>query len=135
MREATIQFLEKDAAHLWPEAINTEGFRWQLLVDPRGQGSGPDRIDSQYLRANIAPSERYVISVPGSTQFRLKGDGSGFRNLYLAGDWVYTAINAGCVEAAVMGGFAASRAICGYPPVIIGEIYAGPDGLSARPQP
>ena len=35
-------------------------------------------------------------------------------------DWV-TGINAGCVEAAVMGGMFASRAMCGVPEHIVGE--------------
>ncbi|MFP6687254.1 MAG: FAD-dependent oxidoreductase, partial [Polyangiaceae bacterium] len=49
--------------------------------------------------------------VPGSSAFRLAADESGFRNLFLAGDWVKTSINAGCVEAAVLSGVAAARAL------------------------
>jgi uncharacterized protein with NAD-binding domain and iron-sulfur cluster len=133
VREASVRFLEEYSSTIWPTASGPNGFCWELLVAPGNQNTGPERIDSQYLRANIAPSERYVISVPGSTQFRLRADGSGFKNLYLAGDWVYTPINAGCVEAAVMGGFAASRAIGGTPQTIIGEIYLGPNGESDGP--
>src|SRR5262249_35639457 len=40
---------------------------------------------------------------------------------YLAGDWVRTGINAGCVEAAVQAGLMASRAISGRPAEIVGE--------------
>jgi uncharacterized protein with NAD-binding domain and iron-sulfur cluster len=67
----------------------------------------------QYLRANIDPSERYVLSVAGSSSSRIRGSESGFSNLALAGDWVWTPINAGCVEAATMGGLDAARAISG----------------------
>jgi uncharacterized protein with NAD-binding domain and iron-sulfur cluster len=67
----------------------------------------------QYLRANIDPSERYVLSVAGSSSSRIRGSESGFSNLALAGDWVWTPINAGCVEAATMGALDAARAISG----------------------
>jgi hypothetical protein len=38
---------------------------------------------------------------------------SGVDNLFLAGDWVRTGINAGCIEASVMAGRAAAAAIAG----------------------
>ena len=94
---------------------------WALLtcVDPAL--SGQHRIRDQYYRINIDPSERYILSLPGTAQYRPRADQSGFRNLVLAGDWLATGLNAGCVEAAVMGGLQASRAICGYPREIIGD--------------
>ncbi len=120
--ETSVDFLNKDIAALWPNAFDPAAaqFKWDLLDDPAG-GTGPARLESQYFRANVSPSERYVVSLPGTYQYRLRADGSGYANLYLAGDWVYTSINAGCVEAAVMAGFMASRAICGYPTDIVGE--------------
>lgn len=105
---------------LWPAVVTGHGFQWGCLIDPQG-GSGQQRFDSQYWRANVDPSERYVLSVVGSSAYRLKSDGSGFSNLYLAGDWLKTGLDAGCVEAAVMGGMQASRAISGWPQVIKGE--------------
>lgn len=66
-----------------------------------------------YVRANVNPSDRYVQSVPGSVESRLRPDGSGVNNLYLAGDWVRVGLNAGCIEQAVLGGRAAARAITG----------------------
>jgi hypothetical protein len=90
------------------------------LIDP-SDSSGEARFDSQYWRANVNPSDRYVLSTVGSTQYRITSDASGFSNLYLAGDWLKTGINAGCVEGAIMGGMQASRAISGYPPIIKGE--------------
>jgi uncharacterized protein with NAD-binding domain and iron-sulfur cluster len=75
------------------------------------------------LRANIDPSERYVLSPPVHNAKRLHPARSGFANLVLAGDWTQTAINAGCVEAAVMSGYAASRALSGHPAVIHGEHF------------
>ena len=69
----------------------------------------------------VAPSERYVLSVVNSTQYRMEAGGSGFNNLYLAGDWIKTGLNCGCMEATIMSGMQASRAICGYPENVPGE--------------
>jgi predicted NAD/FAD-dependent oxidoreductase len=52
---------------------------------------------------------------------RLTSAGSGLANLFLAGDWLRTGLDAGCVEAAVMGGMQASRAISGYPADILAD--------------
>jgi len=69
-----------------------------------------------YHRANIDPSERYVLSVSGSTTFRLHGYATGFSNLYLAGDWTINGLNAGCVEAATISGKIVGNVLCGNPP-------------------
>ncbi len=123
VKKIALQFLDDNLGGLWPAAVDatTGTFLWDVLVAPAA-ATGSDRFDAQYWRANVSPSERYVLSLPGTTPYRLKADESGFENLYLAGDWVYTPINAGCVEAAVMAGFQASRAICGYPEDVIGEL-------------
>jgi uncharacterized protein with NAD-binding domain and iron-sulfur cluster len=114
-------WIETKLPILWPRAYDrTTRFRWDLLDDPSGQ-NGAARLDSQYIRPNINPSDRYVLSVPGSVRFRLTAEGSGVGNLYLAGDWVRTGLNAGCVEAAVMAGRAAARAITGADMPISGE--------------
>lgn len=84
-------------------------------------GTAEERFEAQYFRANVNPTDLYVLSLPGSTEFRLKAGDSGFRNLTLAGDWLRTGLNYGCVEGAVMGGFQAARAICGVPSFIYGE--------------
>ncbi len=96
------KYLENEVGRLWPLATksNGHGFRWDFVV-------------SQYYRANVDPSERYVLSVAGSTQHRMASGKSGFANLVLAGDWVRTSLNAGCVEAAVEGGLYAAEALLG----------------------
>ena len=43
----------------------------------------------------------------------LRADGSGFDNLFLAGDWIDNGLNAGCIEAAVLGGLQAANAVEG----------------------
>jgi len=122
-RAQAVQWLQQNAATLWTRtaAAGGSGFDWSRLYDASG-GAGPARIDSQYVRVNIDPSERYVLSVPGSSALRLRAGESGFRNLFLAGDWVRTSINAGCVEAAVMAGMDAASALSGVPIPVVGGL-------------
>jgi uncharacterized protein with NAD-binding domain and iron-sulfur cluster len=98
------KYLENDVGRLWP-----------LATKSGGHGFRCDYVISQYYRANIDPSERYVLSVAGSTHYRLAPGQSGFGNLVLAGDWVRTSLNAGCVEAAVEGGLYAAEALLQEP--------------------
>ena len=113
-----VELLGERIGALWKEAGS--GFPWQWLVDPLEAG-GPARMDRQYWRANVDPSERYVLSVAGSSAYRLASDATGLDNLFLAGDWLRTGLDSGCVEAAVMGGMQAARAIGGYPAAIPGD--------------
>ena len=73
--------------------------------------SGANPWEQQYVRANVADWERYVLSLPGTTRHRLAPDASGFRNLVLAGDWTDNSINGGSVEGAVSSGVAAAEAL------------------------
>jgi hypothetical protein len=117
-RRNAVELLDQRIGALWPAAAH--GFPWQWVHDPL-QGQGEARFGRQFWRANVDPSERYVLSVAGSFGNRPTAGGSGLSNLYLAGDWLRTGIDAGCVEAAVMGGMQASRALSGYPEVIEAE--------------
>jgi uncharacterized protein with NAD-binding domain and iron-sulfur cluster len=119
VKTAAIHQLQTQVSALWAN-VSRGGFPWTWLVDMEN-GSGEARFDSQFWRANIDPSERYVLSLVDTSQHRLHADQSGFSNLFLAGDWLKTGLDAGCVEAAVMGGMQASRAICGLPAAIQGE--------------
>ena len=114
-----IRFLQKDAPGIWPKAIKDD-FNWDWLIDPKN-GKGTKRFDSQYWRVNFVPTERYVITPAGSVKYRLKTDESGYKNLFLTGDWIKNGFDLGCVESAVMSGMQTSRAICGSPEYIIGE--------------
>jgi uncharacterized protein with NAD-binding domain and iron-sulfur cluster len=118
VKNGAINQLETEIGALLPNTGTP--FDWNLLSDYSG-ASGQARFNAQFARANIDPSERYVVSFVGSTQYRLTAEQTGYSNLYFAGDWLKTGINAGCVEAAVMGGMQASRAISGYPQRIKGE--------------
>lgn len=116
VRENAVTFLREGVRHFWPGAVDEESntFRWDLLAGG-GDRVGEDRFDSQFWRANVDPSERYVLSLPGSDKYRLRTDESGYENLVLAGDWIDCGLNAGCLEAAVMAGLQAANALVGQP--------------------
>ncbi|HVZ32165.1 MAG TPA: NAD(P)-binding protein, partial [Polyangiaceae bacterium] len=95
-------------------------FGYEQLVDPGG-GAGKERFESQFYCATTHPSDRYVLSLPGTTWMRLRPHESGFHNLVFTGDWTLNAISAGCVEAAVISGREASRALIGHPVAIAGD--------------
>jgi uncharacterized protein with NAD-binding domain and iron-sulfur cluster len=78
-------------------------------------GFDPAQVVSRYTRANADPSERYVQSLPATGRWRLPADGSGYENLFLAGDWIDCGLNAGCIEAAVLSGLEAANAVRGRP--------------------
>ncbi|QZO14396.1 NAD(P)-binding protein [Pseudoalteromonas piscicida] len=120
VKENALQKLRLQMQPLWPEAYHGDDFDWNVLFDV-DNNEGEVRFNTQYWRVNVDPSERYVLSVVDSSQFRLPTDGSVFNNLYITGDWIKTGVNAGCVEAAVMAGMQTSRAITGYPQSISGE--------------
>jgi len=118
VRQEALDMLNNDVGHIFPNAVGPDGkgFKWELLVDDRpGQHQGVERLEAQYIRANVQPTERYVLSLPGSTRYRLDPGDSQFDNLYLAGDWTLNAFNAGNVEAATISGLLASNSISGYP--------------------
>jgi hypothetical protein len=102
----TGQFLATAATWL-PGAVHERpadplGLNFDLLhTDQDVQGLA--RLATQYLKVNIDPSERYVMSPRGSAAARPHAWGSGIGHLALAGDWVYTGINVGSFEGAVDG--------------------------------
>jgi uncharacterized protein with NAD-binding domain and iron-sulfur cluster len=118
VRRNALRFLQLDLADLLPGAARRypADFRWELLVgDDKPGDVRADRLNTQYWRANIDPSDRYVQSLPGTSRLRKRPGDSGFSNLVLAGDWTDCGLNAGCVEAAVSSGMLAAHALCGRP--------------------
>ena len=106
-------WLRRYPAHMWPGGASPRdpsGFDLSLLESVSG-GTGAQRLASQYFRANIDPSERYVLTLPGSTIYRLAPGDTGFANLVIAGDWTLSSINGGSVEAAVESGMLAARGL------------------------
>jgi uncharacterized protein with NAD-binding domain and iron-sulfur cluster len=110
---------------IWPDCGKVPGDKAMDLANLFAPGAAGDeeRLRAQFFRANIDPTERYVLSPPVWNKLRLPPGASGFEGLFLAGDWTRSTINAGCVEAATMSGMECSRAICGYPEHIRGEHF------------
>ena len=116
------QFLQSSASPLlpggtvhadYPALGSKTGLDFSLLMCPHSkEGTSPfSRIEQQFFRANIDPTERYVLSPPGSTKHRLVPGVSGFEHLTLAGDWTKNGLNVGCVEATTISGKLAARAL------------------------
>ena len=93
---------------------------WRQLNDPE-EREGEARLDAQFWCANVEPTDRFVLSAPGTVGVRLAADGSGLDNLVLAGTWIRTGLNIGAVESAIMSGMQASRALTGSPSRVCGE--------------
>nr|MEA2797335.1 hypothetical protein [Phenylobacterium sp.] len=142
VKQNAVSWMSSSLATLWPNIVQGGDFQWQLL-HADGDLSGPARFDEQFWQANINPSERYVLSLPGTLQHRMEPGNSGFDNLFLAGDWTKVPdINAGCVEVAAMSGLAAASALSGVeiPVVASNTLYVGPQfvnfaGWTALPPP
>jgi len=123
------QFLDGPALDIFTKSADpiTPGkFNDGILVNcvqDTGTPAQPN-FETQFFRCNIDPTELYVLSLPGSAKKRLSSHESDFDNLYLAGDWTFTDLNIGCIEAAVISAKMASRAICGKPDHIYGAFGA-----------
>jgi uncharacterized protein with NAD-binding domain and iron-sulfur cluster len=121
VKQSAIEFLDKGIQHLWPLAQRAPGeFRWELLVDPRGRTArkkavGSSSFDSQFWTANVNPTDRYSLSLPGTLRYRISPLDDTFDNLTIAGDWTDCGFKEGCVEAAVMSGRLAAHAIAQSP--------------------
>ncbi len=119
VRENAVHFLDRHVGVLWPKAVDARGFRWDLLVSQKGVSARgrQRRFDSQYWSANVNPSDRYVLSLPGSLEYRLSPLDLCFDNLTIAGDWTATGLDTGCIESAVMSGRLAAHALAHFPPL------------------
>ncbi len=108
-----LDYLNTLTKHIWPTIWKDKNsFDFDQLVDLQ-DGTGQARFDSQFFRANIDPTELYVMSFTGSSQHRIKTDETGYDNLLITGDWIDNGFNAGCIEATVMSGLQTARAISG----------------------
>ena len=123
VRRNAVAFLKQDIVHLWPRAVGPSGeFRWELLADADPWGSsvatpGEPRFATQFWTANVRPSDRYVLSLPGTIADRISPLDMTYDNLTIAGDWTASGLCSGCVESAVMSGMLAAHAIAQFPPL------------------
>lgn len=126
LEQMAMDWLKAYAGELWPRAVSTGSLgaahgplRSDVLWSPGGRPAVA--LQQQWVIANVEPAERYVQSLPGTSRYRIRADATGIPGLLVAGDWLKTGLDYGCVESAVIGGLQAARAICGYPGVIHGE--------------
>jgi uncharacterized protein with NAD-binding domain and iron-sulfur cluster len=116
-----LELLRSHGKPLWPKAYDSSGeFSWDLLMHEESKSHTkklPEAhpLRTQYWRANINPSDRYVMTVPGSNSYRISPLDMRYTNMTIAGDWTDAGFNAGCTEAAVMSGMLAAHAISGLP--------------------
>ncbi|MFQ5525947.1 MAG: NAD(P)-binding protein [Thermoanaerobaculia bacterium] len=122
VRASAIRFMNRDLPELWQAAADEAGgFRWRVLADAENGGAGGDtrsdesRFDTQFLSANVNPTDRYNLSTPGSLRFRISPLDTILDNLVVTGDWTDCGHNLGCVESAVMSGRLAAHAISKRP--------------------
>ncbi|MEP2771572.1 MAG: NAD(P)-binding protein [Fulvivirga sp.] len=69
------------------------------------------KLKTQYFRANVNPTDRYTLSLPGTNKYRLKADETGFENLVITGDWIDFGVNVGYYEGAIIAGLKAGQCI------------------------
>jgi hypothetical protein len=123
---------------LLPGVVGPDGgFRYDVLVaaGTHEDATGPERLRTQYLRANVVPTELYGLSRPGHLSHRRTPWQSGHTNLVLAGDWTFTGLNINSFEGAVTSGALASYALTGSPAKddIIGYGFLRAGGGDDRP--
>ncbi|MGH7780163.1 MAG: FAD-dependent oxidoreductase [Candidatus Binataceae bacterium] len=112
VKQNAVTFLRDQVQHLWSGARPKGTFDWSLLIDSSAR-KDDKRFESQWWIANFQPSERYTLTPAGNVANRLQTNQTRFKNLFLAGDWIRTGLDAGCIEAAALAGRQAARAIKG----------------------
>jgi uncharacterized protein with NAD-binding domain and iron-sulfur cluster len=111
-------FVENNAAPIWPGTIKNGAFDWDVLAAPPGT-AGVQRLACQYWRANVDTTELFMLSTPENIANRIAAGNTGLTNLVFAGDWTDNGFNIGSVEGAVMSGLQAAQAVSGVPINII----------------
>ncbi len=78
IRAQTVDWLTANARWTWPNVSDGKSFKWEALCAPANV-TGDLRLDAQFLRANIDPTECTVGSDAGTTKYRLGPADAGFR--------------------------------------------------------
>jgi hypothetical protein len=127
MQAATNPLMPKATVRSVKGVGDAQGLNFELLAvaDEDSVSTPYNRAHQQFFRANIDPTERYVLSLPKSAKYRLKPSKSGYQHLYLAGDWTDNHYNFGSVESTMISGNLAASAIAGKPAKVIGFALSG----------
>ncbi|MFD2562338.1 NAD(P)-binding protein [Aquimarina rubra] len=109
------QWLRDKMGWFFPNATTLEypeGMKLSVIHDfSKAAKTDYGRLKTQFFRANVNPTDRYTLSLPGSNKYRLKTDESGFENLILTGDWINFGVNVGYYEGAIVSGLQAGQAV------------------------
>lgn len=107
------QWLKDKMGWFFPNATTLEypeGMRLDVIHDfSKTANTDFARLKTQFFRANVNPTDRYTLSLPGSNKYRLKADESGFDNLVITGDWIDFGVNVGYYEGAIIAGLQAGQ--------------------------
>ena len=122
--ENSVTYVEQRLPELWP-ALNRTGGAGVAPLLVGGVGGGAKRaaqdvraaLETQYYRANVDPSARYNLPMPGGISgTRLyPAARAPFQNVLVVGDWTLNGVNAGCAESAITSGMLAARELIGVP--------------------
>ena len=102
------KLLKEEMRPVWPAPFTNGSSAQAFMIDPRVQANF-------HVQANFEGSDRYTLSEPGSIIYRISPLNRSVENMTVAGDWTACGLDVGCVEAAVMSGMLAARAISGKP--------------------
>ncbi len=109
------QWLKDKMGWFFPNATTLEypeGMRLDLIHDfSKAAKTDYGRLKTQFFRANVNPTDRYTLSLPGTNKYRLKADESGFSNLIITGDWIDFGVNVGYYEGAIIAGLQAGQVL------------------------
>jgi uncharacterized protein with NAD-binding domain and iron-sulfur cluster len=109
------QWLRDKMGWFFPNATTLEypeGMKFDVIYD-FGKNATTDYgiLQTQFFRANVNPTDRYTLSLPGTNKYRLKAHETGFDNLVITGDWINFGVNVGYYEGAIIAGLQAGQAI------------------------
>ncbi len=109
------QWLKDKMGWFFPNATTLEypeGMKLDVIHDfSKTAKTDYGRLKTQFFRANVNPTDRYTLSLPGSNKYRLKASESGFDNLILTGDWINFGVNVGYYEGAIVSGLQAGQVL------------------------
>lgn len=107
------QWLRDKMGWFFPNATTLEypeGMRFDVIHDfSKAAKTDYGRLKTQFFRANVNPTDRYTLSLPGTNKYRLKANESGFENLVITGDWINFGVNVGYYEGAIIAGLQAGQ--------------------------
>lgn len=109
-----LRLLREGLAPVLPGAMASGGtMDPEALWPPLPAGTPIDHtvVAQQYARYNTRPSERYHITLPGTTVHRIPPHDTEIDHLTVAGDWTRTGLDLGNIEATTLSGRIAAAAI------------------------